>query len=339
MVYFSIIFRESLEFKINEFEDENKNVLKLDNPISLGISKSQVLVQYPLKYRKHFPAQLYEKVMSTVWPFCSEGIMNSEGEVVTDSTCGFRTDLAELYGDVPIVDYSGGFCCSCPAMTVFTGMSDGVYRGDCGLLSSDETAHCLEFSDTLFAGYSIEDYYYDYDITLDLSYKKNLIKTNEQESNEDETTNTTEEANTNEGAPESTPENQPSDATASKMIKSIKKGFFRRMLEGETNVENQDNLEDLLVQNINDDYEVIKEVLSINRRSATNQILSAEIIGDYMPLKPPPDLKDKIFLRPLPKEIPIEADGKVQNDWLIVASNMVSMDGSECDKIGKNRSF
>ena len=81
--------------------------------------------------------------------------MNSDGKIVADSTCGFRTDLFETEEEGPIVDVSGGFCCSCPAMTVLTGMTDGIYRGECGLLSSDETAHCLEFSETLFAGYSI----------------------------------------------------------------------------------------------------------------------------------------------------------------------------------------
>ena len=82
-------------------------------------------------------------------------------------------------------------------------------------------------------------------------------------------------------------------------------------------------------------YTTVSEVLSINRRLAKNSILSAEIIGDYMPLKPPPSLKDKIFLRPLPREVPIDAEGKSQNDWLIVDQNMVSMDGADCDKIGK----
>jgi hypothetical protein len=242
---------------MTEFEDAEGNKLTLENPISLNVEKSTVKVHYPLKYRKHFPAQLYEKVLKTVYPFCSEGILSSSGELVADSTCGFKSDRADISSDN--VDYSGGFCCSCPAMTVFTGMSDGVYRGNCGLLSNDETAHCLEFSETMFAGYSISDFYYSYEITLTLSY--------------------------------------PSEEEES--------GF-----------------------------RVIKEVLSIDRRAATNQILSAEIIGDYVPLKPPPDLKDKLLLRPLSESSPAESEGKVQVDWMVVNPGMVSMDGSECNKIG-----
>jgi hypothetical protein len=278
-------------------------------------------VQYPLKYRKHFPAQLYEKVMSTVWPFCSEGIMNSDGEIVADSTCGFRTDLVDVM-DVPIVDYSGGFCCSCPAMTVLTGMSDGVYRGDCGLLSSDETAHCLEFSDTLFAGYSISDFYYDYDITLDLAYKKNDVVKNDESETKEEEENVVDETKT---------ETQQEAETVEKKQNSI----FSRFLTEETPPQNEEiNSEEEILTETNAEYEIITEVLSINRKAATNKILSAEIIGDYMPTKPPPDLKDKILLRPLPQKVPVEAEGKVQNDWMIVNPGMVSMDGSECDKIG-----
>lgn len=311
--------------------------MKLDHPIQLGISKSQVRVQYPLKYRKHFPAQLYEKVMSTVWPFCSEGIINSDGEIVADSTCGFQTDMLEVEFGQPIVDYSGGFCCSCPAMTVLTGMSDGVYRGDCGLLSSNETAHCLEFSDTMFAGYSIGDFEYDYDITLDLTYKSNRAEDS-----------SAAQAN----APQSDPDPAPGSSKTSRILTEIssKKPFFNRVLsDTNTAAEEHDSTaqaedteakepktEEETLPNSTGQYESVREVLSINRRAAKNKILSAEIVGDYMPLKPPPDLKDKIFLRPLPKELPVDVEGRPQNDWMVVAADMVSMDGAECDKIGEN---
>ena len=236
-------------------------------------------------------------------------MINSEGEIVANSTCGFRTDLADVFDMGPIVDYSGGFCCACPAMIVFTGVSDGVYRGDCGFLSSNETAHCLEFSETLFAGYTIGDHMWDYDITLDLSYKSKAASNNPAPSDDEAEKQEDDEMNNNDAEQQ-------------------------RMLEEQQNEENGELSEDDLLSKPETDYVTISEVLSINQRMIKNSILSASIIGDYMPVKPPPDLKDKIFLRPLPKEIPVDAVSHVQNDWLIVNPGMVTLDGSECDKIG-----
>lgn len=319
---------ETMEFRLDSFEDENKNVLTLDTPISLSISKSQVLAHYPLKYRKHFPAQLYEKVMTTVYPFCSEGIVKSDGSIVADSTCGFRTDLADLEEGQMILDYSGGFCCSCPAMTILTGLQEGVHRGDCGLLSSDETAHCLEFSDTLFAGYSVGDFYYDYEINVDLIYSK---KTGETQTNQNESDNTQEsdsiDTSSDQNQNDKNLEEEKTDTeTTTAQQQKLKK-------ENSENESHETNSNDSQTKN-SDEMEHISETLSINNRMVNNGILIAEIVGDFMPIKSPPDLKDKIFLRPLPKALPTDGSGKVQNDWLVVDQNMVSMDGSECDKIG-----
>ena len=303
--------------------------------------------------------------MSTVYPFCSEGIIKSDGSIMADSTCGFRTDLVEIADGQMIVDYSGGFCCSCPVMTVFTGIQEGLHRGNCGLLSSDETAHCLDFSDTLFAGYSIGDYYYDYDIKIDLAYAKGGDKGESEEG----VTGSSEEggqASDSKPDPGSSSEDETSDVLNPSELESASGSLETQNPSPQSKVNEQtgpsqasrlladDSETDIPVSEPavdassddptsetvstestgSDSYELISETLSINNRLVNNGILLAEIVGDFMPIKSPPGLKNKIFLRPLPKVLPSDVSGNVQNDWLIVDSDMVSMDGSECDKIG-----
>ena len=161
---------EYAKFVFKNFTDTNNHQIALEKPVTLEVSKSLVKVLYRLKYIRHFNGQARERIIDTIWPFCSEGLINSEGAITTDSTCGYV-----LNGEEP-VPYSQGFCCSCDAITLLTGLSDDVTRGSCGLFSSSETAHCLEFSDIYFAGYEIVSYQFGYDIDVTLKYDLNGIE-------------------------------------------------------------------------------------------------------------------------------------------------------------------
>ena len=46
---------------------------------------------------------------------------------MNDSTCGFVKDS----DGKPIIN-SQGFCCSCPLMTILTGLETEHHRGNCG---------------------------------------------------------------------------------------------------------------------------------------------------------------------------------------------------------------
>lgn len=43
-------------------------------------------------------------------------------------------------------------------MTLFTGYSDEIHRGNCGFFDVSESAHCLVFSDQKYASYEIVDF-------------------------------------------------------------------------------------------------------------------------------------------------------------------------------------
>ncbi len=155
---------ESLSFSMSSFRDASNNTLNLTTPVSLNVTKSAVTVLYTLKYRQNFAYTLNERIVKTSWPFCSEGMM-SQGKLKIDSTCKYRTDS----NGMPTT-YSQGFCCTCPAVTLLTGLSSEPSRGSCELFGSSQTAHCLEFDKTQYFGYEIIEYVYNYNINFILSY-------------------------------------------------------------------------------------------------------------------------------------------------------------------------
>lgn len=242
---------ETAQFTYGNFTDTSRVVMSLESPLSLNVAKSQVKVMYRLKYLQSFPSQVFEKVINSVWPFCSEGLFTGD-ELEVDSTCGYAKDE----NDNPIPN-SQGFCCSCPISTLLTGIRTKTTRGDCGFFSTSETAHCLRFSNTTYAGYSIEGYSYHYEITLDMKYKL---------------------------------------ASSSS-------------------------------------YEEKSQVISVEKRTATNDFMTARIVGDYLPLTPPPELTNKILLLPS-----AQVEENISSNWLLVDRNMVTLDGSECNKIGTSYS-
>lgn len=70
--------------------------------------------------------------------------------------------------------------------------------------------------------------------------------------------------------------------------------------------------------------------LSNSIKRVNNGIFSAEILGEYAPTSPPPTFSDKYLLKP---HIPVDEASPTDN-WLLVPKDMVSLDGSTCNKIG-----
>ena len=71
-----------------------------------------------------------------------------DDEILSDSTCGFVKDSEDS-----LILNSQGFCCSCPWVTMITGLETEHHRGNCGFFDQTDTAHCLVFSNDLYAAY------------------------------------------------------------------------------------------------------------------------------------------------------------------------------------------
>lgn len=67
-----------------------------------------------------------------------------------------------------------------------------------------------------------------------------------------------------------------------------------------------------------------------SRRSATGRVL-VELLGDFSSYAPVPDFSNKIFMWPRS-----QIAGKVKDKAMLVPNEMISHDGSECDKVGSS---
>lgn len=155
---------ETLAFNISNFTDDGGNVYFMSSPITLTVQKTAVKVVYPVSYQMNFPASVSEKIKRVSWPLCSEGEI-SGNRVVTDSTCGFKMNA--IGAPIP---YSGGFCCTCPLITILTGTSSSPTRGNCSAANTLQSAHCLTFSSQSYSAYTIGDARYDFNITVTIDF-------------------------------------------------------------------------------------------------------------------------------------------------------------------------
>lgn len=157
---------ETIEFVQNSFKDSSQNQIQLEKPLTLTVSKNPVKVLYRLLYKQHFSDQVQEKVITQSLFTCSEGTFQNN-ILIKDSSCGFARNA-----DGSVINYSGGFCCSCSLYTILTGNQTGVNRGECGMFQANQSAHCLLFSDQLYAAFEVKELSYIYDIDLNLTYTK-----------------------------------------------------------------------------------------------------------------------------------------------------------------------
>ena len=160
---------EKIKFTYENFTDSENSKLSLNTPIELNISKSPVKVFYKLLYKQHFNYQIKERIEKSVGVFCTEGYLQN-GEVEIDSTCGFQRNINN-----EVIVNSRGFCCECPLTSFFLSLDGEIHRGECEFMDFDSgvTAHCVEKSEQMYAGYYILEYYFSYDIKVEIDYEKN----------------------------------------------------------------------------------------------------------------------------------------------------------------------
>lgn len=154
---------EQLDFSLLSAADREDNLYTSAAPLQLRVGKTIPRVLYRLRYLRSFPSQLRERVVETSYPLCSEGLLNSAGQLRLDSTCGYA------YAGGSAVPLSGGFCCSCSALSFFTGLSATQSRGRCTAFSARETAHCMQTAGESWSAYEVLDSRVEYSISLELN--------------------------------------------------------------------------------------------------------------------------------------------------------------------------
>lgn len=141
-------------------DGQTKSIYK---PVNITVIKSPVEIEYDLTNPFNVNYNPYEIVIDTSWLFCE-----SNGEYLGDEN-DFDFSCNKLYyKNTPdkSVQYSSGFCCSCPISTIFFGTSSSNIRGSCGIFSPSRTAHCMRYHPTWYTGYKLGKSKAKYNITL-----------------------------------------------------------------------------------------------------------------------------------------------------------------------------
>ena len=146
---------------LSSFKDSQGNYLNLTSPLTIQVTKSQVYVNYLLRYLQNFPSDLSEVNIGVNWPFCNSGLVESN-TITSKSTCGFAQDpKTKQY-----IANSGGFCCTCSMSSLLTGSSDTQSRSPCSFMGPSQYAHCLKNVEPQYMGYAIGNYNVNYDISV-----------------------------------------------------------------------------------------------------------------------------------------------------------------------------
>ena len=119
---------------------------ELEEPIALTLSKTQVIVRYPVTYVQDVNAAPREVVVHHDLNGCVDGNM------ATNPSCGWV-----IAPDGSQVTHSQGFCCSC-SFDQTLGLSDQGTRASslaCDLFGNMQSAHCLRMDPLWYSAYEI----------------------------------------------------------------------------------------------------------------------------------------------------------------------------------------
>ena len=119
---------------------------ELEEPIALTLSKTQVVVRYPVTYVQDINAAPREVVVHHDLNGCVDGNM------ATNPSCGWV-----IAPDGSQVTHSQGFCCSC-SFDQTLGLSDQGTRASslaCDLFGNMQSAHCLRMDPLWYSAYEI----------------------------------------------------------------------------------------------------------------------------------------------------------------------------------------
>lgn len=129
---------------IGSASDSSSTEVSFD-PIQLTISRSNVLMRYPLEYVADFNANPYEEnKKGTLTAQCDDSFSSK-------ASCGVKYTTS----NEPI-PYSQGFCCSCGTCSAL-GICSANARMSlaCDLFGSYSVASCLRFGNSWYSGFSI----------------------------------------------------------------------------------------------------------------------------------------------------------------------------------------
>ena len=134
----------------NEGEVQTANptssTCELESPIRLTLSKTEVVVRYPVTYLQSFNAAPREVVTHHGLGGCDDG------NLAPSPSCGWV-----LASDGSRIRDSQGFCCSCGFDQIF-GTSSTSTRSTalhCDLFGNAQSAHCLRMDQLWYAAYTL----------------------------------------------------------------------------------------------------------------------------------------------------------------------------------------
>ena len=253
-------------------DDASGETRVLEEPYKISVTKTPVVVTYPLYYVQTFNSHPTEQVVY-VSGSCSAG-GNAE-----QPTCGWF-----LNGDGQRVENSQGFCCECSTADVIDStLGDGgeeVTRGDldCNWFGNgganivegtQESGHCLRFDPLWYLGFGIKESQLVFRITVTVTKASGSSE--------------------GQGATE-TPSVTPGKDTGVETL-------------------------------------VLSPSVPLMVNSAGTVLVRLE--GDFMPYEAIPVYSEKMLM------VPDSPEGLAdQTQWMMVDKNRVTLDGSECNKIG-----
>lgn len=119
---------------------------ELEEPMAISLSKSKVVVRYPVTYVQDVNAAPREVVVHHDLNGCVDG------DLAANPSCGWV-----IAADGSQVPHSQGFCCSC-SFDQTLGLSDEATRASslsCDLFGNMESAHCLRMDPLWYSAFEI----------------------------------------------------------------------------------------------------------------------------------------------------------------------------------------
>jgi hypothetical protein len=148
---------------IRNLQLESGEYKTLAQQLNITISKSAVQLYYDLSIPTLYNYHAHEILIDTSWIFC-------DGDSYAGDENSMAKSCNQLYtAQKQKVEYSKGFCCSCPWTTTYFGLTGGVSRSDCALFSSSRTGHCMRHDGRWYNGFTVgkNEAVYEVRVTID----------------------------------------------------------------------------------------------------------------------------------------------------------------------------
>ncbi|KAA8494887.1 Protein HAPLESS 2-A [Porphyridium purpureum] len=315
----------SLTEKAGELDNADPNVgYKFRQRSEISMSRSKIVLRYPLFYLRDVNNKPFEvtKQTNTNGPFnwlynpCRDGWEDDA------ASCGFFYDPPSSRNADDRVWDSQGFCCKC-GLDDYLGTSNDAPRSaiECSFFSvfggsSDYSAHCLRFGNLWYSAFEVRAPDVLYTVTLNITHCNVL----------DHPTSGDLPLNSSSSSGNNNNNNKKNN-------------------NNETNV--TIGRTTWIHASAKDSISCYSEQVVVSPEQpillASNGTLQVRLLGDYAAWQGTLDLSSKYFMWPVTCDqfteeciarISRDPTGPEHQRWMLVDRHLVTLDGSECDKIG-----